>query len=118
MPTPRKSSKRAEYERQNPTFSARIDLQTYERAKELCRMTGKSFGDLLAELVGRQEAPARESEARGFERGIKEARDMYAIRFPCADCGKPAHIRTPVDRAAVVKILLERGFHHTECPER
>ena len=100
-------------------MSVRVDRSVNERLNTIRRDEGKSFGDLLREAVGVQEATANSFD-EGLELGLSEgwadAERRYRIRYRCARCGRWMDVSSEQEKAAAQACMEARGWHHESCP--
>lgn len=101
-------------------MSVRVDRSLYERLNTIRRDEGKSFGDLLREAVGVQEATANgfdEGLELGLSEGWADAERRYRIRYCCARCGRWMDVSSEQEKAAAQACMETRGWRHGRCPQ-
>lgn len=109
----RKHPSRIRYEQAHPVISIRVDLDTYEKIKGLQEKTGKSLATIMREGLGLQEASINEA----YEKGYRDAEDMYKFSFPCSICGGDIVMTNNHDSVRLVKEKL-KGICHAGCNEK
>jgi hypothetical protein len=57
--------------------------------------------------------------AQGRAAGEAEAKRIYRLTVPCANCHEPIEIRHDDSSAdSVLRVLIDRGIAHTTCPSQ
>jgi hypothetical protein len=78
---------------------------------------GLSLADALKVLAGELEIktiPIEEAKRLGRE----EAKNLYAVTYPCNICGEPISITTPEAKEAASRFMVEHGWGHNKCHEK
>ena len=115
---------RKRYERSHPVISLRADKEIRNGLREAKEKKGMSRVDVLKVGLGLTELTIRaEEEIRqqaydeGWEKGIQEAMDLYAVTYPCSKCGKEMTVYTDEEKKAIRKFLTSSGWHHGDCSD-
>lgn len=116
---------RKKYEENNPVISFRVSKELHDRlqiAKEKERM---SYTDVLKAGLGlivvkmkAEERKRQEIWDKGWEKGIAEAEEAYAITFPCSVCGEVIYVDTDDKKEAIRSFISEQGWGHSACVNR
>ena len=81
----------------------------------------ETWGIFFKHLVGDFELKLKsieEARRAGYESGSRNARILYAVSFPCADCGQTILISGPELKTKVKQLIAETGWAHSDCPSR
>lgn len=117
MRKPKTSPSRIKYDKNHPTVSARIPIETKARLLANLKILGMSLPDAFRVLAGDIEIkvkPIEEARKEGFE----EAKNRYMVPYQCAVCGKILVVTSAAEKAAIAKYMLEHQWGDFECHER
>jgi predicted RNA-binding Zn-ribbon protein involved in translation (DUF1610 family) len=107
---------RERYEKQNPTVSARMPIDKRNRLMVVLERLGLTLTQLLIKFADEQEITTRPlAEAR--KQGFLEAKEMFAVYYPCPKCGKQIPINGVEAKAAAAQYMAEHGWAHRQCPD-
>ncbi len=107
---------RERYEKQNPTVSARMPIDKRDRLMVVLERLNMTLSQLLITFADEQEVTTRPlAEAR--KQGFLDAKEMFAVFYPCPKCGKQIPITSLKEKAAVVQYMTEHGWAHQQCPD-
>ncbi len=110
----RKPPSRIKYEKENPTVSARLPLETRVKLLANLKILGMSLTDALKVLAGELEIksiPIEEAKKAGYE----EAKKHYMVIYKCAVCGKYRVIVSPREKEVAGKYMTGHGWSNPEC---
>jgi hypothetical protein len=97
-----------------------MDPDTKQKLLELCEASkAETRGIFFKRLVGDYELKLKsieEARKSGYESGFRNARLLYMVSFPCADCGQNIFISGPELKVKVRKLIADAGWAHSECP--
>jgi hypothetical protein len=104
-----KPPSRVRYEEAHPVISIRLDQDTADAVRKLCKKTGKSLGTLIKENLKVQ----KRDEDKTYDQAVKD----YEIWYYCAKCGGKITISpNSKSHTAVIEYLKEKGWSHQTCP--
>ena len=113
----KKSPSRERYEKENPTVSARLPIETRDRLLAVLPKLGMSLADAFKVLAGELETKAMPiDEAR--RQSYEKAKNYYMVTYPCIVCGKQIPITSRKAKDAVMRYMVEHRWGHAECHER
>ena len=120
----KKSPSRDKFEKENPTVSARVPKETRDRLYANLAKLGMSLADALKVLAGELEIKARPiDEVRqqiydeGWEKGIEDAEELYAVSCPCSKCGKKKTVINKDEKKAITRFMIANRWHHADCSD-
>jgi hypothetical protein len=120
-----KTPSRLRYERDHPTVSLRIPQKLSDTLRIIKEAEGKSIKDVLEAGAGLLEVKVRQEEEirvqayeEGWEKGIAEAEELYAVPYRCSICGKEIVVTTDEEKRAIKTYMREHGWGHAECINR
>ena len=120
-----KTPSRLRYEREHPTVSFRISKELHDRLQIVKEAEGKSTTDVLKVGVGLLEVKVRQEKEiqvqayeEGWEKGVAEAEELYAVPYRCSRCGKEIVVTTDEEKRAIKTYMREHGWGHAECINR
>lgn len=108
------SPSRANYERNNPTVSARLPVEVRDqllRDLETAGLTMTNAFELLAGVMHTKAISLEQAEKRGFEK----AKRLYAVPYPCYICEGQLLITSSETKKVVSEFLTKHGWGHTKC---
>lgn len=117
MKKSKKTPSRIKYDKNHPTVSGRVTVETKEKLYKNLAILGMSLPDALRVLAGELEVkaiPVEEAKKAGYE----EARNRYAVTYQCNVCGKTLVVTSAAEKAAIAKYMLEHRWGHPECHKR
>jgi len=125
MKKKRQSPSRVKYEQSHPTVSFRVSKDLYDRLQAVKEAEGKSTADVLKVGVGLLEVKVRKEKKirdqayeEGRQRGVEEAKDRYAVTYPCRVCGKEIVVTGDHVKRAIKTYMREHGWGHADCVNR
>ena len=110
----KKSAARERYEKKTRVFSARLPVETYDAIIKNLATWNMSKADALKILADKFEIKAMPVEEVRKE-GFNQAKDCYAVYYPCSVCGKLTVITTPEEKEAAKLYMREYGWGHRKC---
>lgn len=118
----RKSPSREKYERNNPVASFRMSKKLGDKAREAKEKMDLSNRDifeiglgLLEPKIRAEEEVRQEAYEKGWEAGIKEAEELYAVTYNCRRCGKRMWVTSDGEKRAIKGYMWEGGWGHGNC---
>ena len=114
-PKRRVSPSRIRYERDNPTVSARVSRETYNRLNALKEQSNKSLGDILREALEVQEPATKAANIRGYRLGYAEAEQLYRVEYRCDVCNGRLTIYDDDAKQAAAEYMRQHGWRHSSC---
>lgn len=113
---------RKRYDTSHPVISLRTDEEIRNGLREAKEKKGMSRVDVLKVGLGltkltirAEEEIRRQAYDEGWEKGIQEAMELYAVPYPCSKCGKEMTVETDEEKKAIRKFLTSSGWHHGDC---
>jgi len=117
MSNKKRSPSRDRYEKNNPTVSARVPIETRDKLLEALPKLGMSLADALKVLAGKLEIQAIPVDA-ARRQGYEEAKKLYSVTYQCFVCGKTIVLTNPETKRVVSRFLTEHAWGHTKCIEQ
>ena len=112
-----KPPSRERYEKNNPTVSARLPVETHDKLRLMLRKQGIGLPEALTAFANELEIKLKPlDEIR--ETSYQEAKSHYLVTYPCAVCGKIIEITNPETKKAVATYMAEHGWGHSECHKK
>jgi hypothetical protein len=118
----KKTPSRIKYEQAHPTISFRASKGLYDRLRVAREKERRSNTDimeiglgLIEVKIGTEEKIWRKACDKGWEDGANAAEALYAISYPCSNCGKEIVVTTDEEKKAIKGYMHEHGWCHGDC---
>jgi hypothetical protein len=116
---------RKKYDENNPVVSFRASKNDRDRFLVMREKRGMSHGDIYRagldigenKIKGEEEIREQAYE-EGWEKGIEEATELYAVPYQCSVCGKEIVVHTQDEKKAIKTYMREHGWGHGDCIDR
>lgn len=112
---PHRPPSQIRYEESHPVVSVRVSEELKARLDEVRQLSGKSFGDILREVVGVQDESAGAAYDQGWNEAWHQAYTTYAVSYPCFVCGKTIVVQTDAEKKALAQYMRQHGWGHASC---
>ena len=100
---------RRRYDEANPRVTVRVTASLRKTLDDMRKEEGLSYVDLI-----KRGLMAATDEDAPHQRGGVETEAAYAIKVPCAVCGKPLVMKP---NKATIESLKAKGWSHKACRE-
>jgi len=121
----KKTPSRMKYEQSHPTFSFRIYEDLKDKVENVKRAEGITNTNIVEAGVGLFEVKVKKEEEirqqaydEGWEKGIQQAEELYAVPYQCSVCGKEIIVDTQDEKKAIKTYMREHGWGHRDCINR
>jgi antitoxin component of RelBE/YafQ-DinJ toxin-antitoxin module len=114
MKKSKKTPSRIKYDKNHPTVSARLPVETKEKLHKNLAILGMTLPDAFKVLAGQLEVkaiPVEEARKAGYE----EAKKLYMVPYACSVCGGLIPITSPKAKEAAGRCMTGLGWGHTDC---
>jgi len=111
----KKPPSRIRYEQSHPVVSARLDIDTSQKLKEILETDAKSFAQFLKEVI--KKAHIKYNEA--FQLGYNKGKQDWQIWYFCSICNDRIHIMpNRKSHQVLIKCMKENGWGHISCHKK
>lgn len=73
---------------------------------------------LIEVKIKAEEDIRREAWDEGFEHAADRAYEVFGVPYPCSRCGMEMVVDTDEQKKVIKEFMLEKGWGHSECPNR
>ncbi|MGD1119802.1 MAG: hypothetical protein ABR886_09990 [Dehalococcoidales bacterium] len=114
----KKTPSRIKYESTHPTVSARLPKEKQEKLMVLIKSMNITLPKLLLHFIGEYEIkimPVEEARKKGIIQGYQKAKDIYAVKYSCSNCGKEITVTSDEEKKVIRKFMADNKWHHISC---
>ena len=105
------------YDKENPIVSVRLTKSLKESLDKIREEEGMSYAELIAQALAFADEVVDADKA--YQQGWDEAKAEFAIKVPCAVCGKSMVVKANTKtHKALTDLLKAKRWSHAACVKR